>query len=240
MPPRLGWHFAILAGMAETNIVTAADERLIIDRGQSLVMVDGNELGSLTEDQYKILGTLATRLDTVHPNPDVCEVIWGNAGSKALVALNWQFKRLRDKMGPELGNPQSGAIRTRYAVGRYLVSTLAETEIPPAEAYTVSSGFIKVDPVNLTVRIADEITPALSPTEFNIFDMLASQPGTTISHNDLYLRSWGKSSLLGMETLKVVIGRLRRKLGKVYGDPKNGIIRNEFNKGYYLLDKDRE
>lgn len=223
--------------MTEVRTVFAADDRLVIDIANQQTWADSQEI-SLTNREQQLLGRLATRIDVVHPKDDICKELWRRSGPKPNTNLKTHVKHVRDKLGEELGHPKQGALRTRTAIGYYLVSTLSESEIPPAEAYEVSSGFIKVDPLNQTVRIADEITPSLSPIEFNIFDMLASQAGTTVSHNDLYLKSWGKNSLLGMESLKVVVGRLRKKLGPVYGDPKQGILRNERNVGYFLLSKD--
>jgi DNA-binding response OmpR family regulator len=232
--------FCYAYGMSATGIVEAADNRLVIDRFQQVVLADGHEIDTLTPIQHKIIGSLATRLDVVHPKADICEDVWQRTGPRIESNLKTQVKRIRQQLGTELGNPKQGALRSRYAVGYYLVRTLAETDIPPAETYTVSSGFITVDPLNMTVRVADEITSRLSVIEFNLFDMMASQPGMTISHNELYLKAWNKNSLLGMESLKVAINKLRKKLGPVYGDHKKGIIRNDFNKGYYLLDKDAD
>ncbi len=55
---------------------------------------------------------------------------------------------------------------------------------------------------------------ALTAREWTILEMLARRAGRLVSHGDLLDGVWGESNESLADTLAVLIGRLRRKLGK--------------------------
>lgn len=231
--------FCLNGLVSRSEIVYAADGRLAIDSQNTRVEVEGHELPEVTFVQHMIIGALAMQIDVVHSKRQLSRTVWGRSTKRHHSNLKTQIARMRKSLGHELGNPVNGAIRTRHAIGYYLVSSLksdAELLGPENLRYTASGGRLEIDWAKAEARIDGQPTKRLSPLEFNVLDLLASQSGKTVSHNDLYLEAWEKESLLGMETLKVTIANIRRKLGPVNGDPVSGLLRNERNVGYYIVE----
>lgn len=70
----------------------------------------------------------------------------------------------------------------------------------------------------------------LTKKEFNVLYLLASQPDTVISKNELFEKVWGYDSLGDTSTLTVHINRLRDKLKEA--DPYSNYIKTIWGRGY--------
>lgn len=73
-----------------------------------------------------------------------------------------------------------------------------------------------------------EIT--LTKKEFDVLYLMASQPDTVFSKNELFDRVWGYDSLGDTSTLTVHINRLRDKFKEI--DPENDYIKTIWGRGY--------
>jgi len=72
----------------------------------------------------------------------------------------------------------------------------------------------------------------LTPTEYKLLALLASNIGRAVSHQELVEKVWGEEYLITPNVLKVHIHRLRRKLGGDNGHP--DLIITAGCKGYKL------
>ncbi len=61
---------------------------------------------------------------------------------------------------------------------------------------------------------------ALTPTEFAILCALAQSPDEPVTCHQLQLNLWGSASAAGRSTLRVHVGKLRRKLGDDPASPR--------------------
>lgn len=73
-----------------------------------------------------------------------------------------------------------------------------------------------------------EIT--LTKKEFDVLYLMASQPDTVFSKNELFDKVWGYDSLGDTSTLTVHINRLRDKFKEI--DPENDYIKTIWGRGY--------
>jgi two-component system, OmpR family, KDP operon response regulator KdpE len=82
-----------------------------------------------------------------------------------------------------------------------------ETVVP------VRLGDLAVDLTTRTVTsAADGSQLQLTPTEWDVLEILARNPGRLISHAELTSRIWGKDRAEAGESLRAYLARLRRKL----------------------------
>ena len=78
----------------------------------------------------------------------------------------------------------------------------------------------------------DGVEIKLTPTEYKLLALLATNIGRAVSHQDLVEKVWGEEYLITPNVLKVHIHRLRRKLGVDHGHP--DLIITAGCKGYKL------
>jgi two-component system KDP operon response regulator KdpE len=104
------------------------------------------------------------------------------------------------------------AARLRSAIRR-----LHAPAIGIGERFVV--GDIVLDPPRHRVEKSG-IEVSLTPTEFRALEMLMRQPGIPISHSALVATLWGPETKSKREHLRVVIGRLRKKLENDPSEPR--------------------
>jgi DNA-binding response OmpR family regulator len=109
------------------------------------------------------------------------------------------------------------ALGRRGTTPRGIVVTLGDVVLDFGGRAASCSG----KPVSLTAR------------EWNIVEMLARRAGRLVSHADLLDGVWGEANESRADTLAVLIGRLRRKLGK-------RVIRTFRGEGYALAEGGRQ
>ena len=78
----------------------------------------------------------------------------------------------------------------------------------------------------------DGVEIKLTPTEYRLLALLATNIGRAVSHQDLVEKVWGEEYLITPNVLKVHIHRLRRKLGQ--NDQHPDLIITAGCKGYKL------
>lgn len=99
----------------------------------------------------------------------------------------------------------------RVRVGLRFHSTLGRV---PASLHLDA---VDIDLVARTVT-SEAGTTRLSPREYDILRLLAARPGHVLTHEMLMREVWGSDDTDTIHHLRVIVGRLRRKLGE---DPVN-------------------
>jgi DNA-binding response OmpR family regulator len=103
----------------------------------------------------------------------------------------------------------------------------------------VHTGPLVVDLLAVTVRVGDRPV-RLSPAEWRVLERLAACPGALVSRPVLIAAAWDDAAERAlaeadMHRLRVVVARLRRKLG-----PAAGLVETHAGLGYRLLAVDPE
>ncbi|HHH83412.1 MAG TPA: response regulator transcription factor [Chloroflexi bacterium] len=99
---------------------------------------------------------------------------------------------------------------------------------PVAEKILRRAG-VRIDLERREVSV-DGVPIELTPTEFDLLCLLASNPGIVLTHRDLLQRIWGPEYGDEVEYVRVYIGRLRRKLERDPSKPRR--ILTERGVGY--------
>jgi DNA-binding response OmpR family regulator len=109
---------------------TIADDRVIVDHRNHTVYVDETP-ADMTTKEYGLLAYLAhpTRVDVVQSRDQILTNVWEYPKDALYYHSNTStvrgcMKRVRDILGPELGDPEYGALRTVFKVGYHAVSRL--------------------------------------------------------------------------------------------------------------------
>lgn len=122
-------------------------------------------------------------------------------------------------------SPSELVARVKAHISRYIRLTR------PAErnTQTLQIGDLQLYKESGDVKLKGrEIT--LTKKEFDVLYLMASQPDTVFSKNELFDRVWGYDSLGDTSTLTVHINRLRDKFKEI--DPENDYIKTIWGRGY--------
>ncbi len=122
-------------------------------------------------------------------------------------------------------SPSELVARVKAHISRYIRLTR------PAErnTRTLQIGDLQLYKESGDVKLKGrEIT--LTKKEFDVLYLMASQPDTVFSKNELFDRVWGYDSLGDTSTLTVHINRLRDKFKEI--DPENDYIKTIWGRGY--------
>jgi len=99
---------------------------------------------------------------------------------------------------------------------------------------TITIGELTVDLRQRILEIGDEIVN-LTPTEYKIIEILATQANTPVSTDELLKKVWHADEWVnGEEMVKVNISRLRKKIEKDPSNPR--YLLNRWGYGYLLTD----
>lgn len=107
----------------------------------------------------------------------------------------------------------------------------------PAGAAAYDDGTLRIDFANREVSLRGERLP-LSRKEFSLLAMLAKQPGRLITQPQLLREMWGPTHQEDAHYLRILVGKLRYKLGDDASDPK--YIITEPGVGLRFLSKERD
>lgn len=86
-------------------------------------------------------------------------------------------------------------------------------------------GGLRIDFADNMVTVDGEEV-ALTPTEYKVLCLLAHNPGKVITVNHLLTQVWGEEYHNDSHILHVAIGRLRKKIGDDYGNPRYILTRS--------------
>jgi two-component system OmpR family response regulator len=99
-----------------------------------------------------------------------------------------------------------------------------------AEKLTITIGRLHLDSLALAVRVGEHPVP-LSPKEFSLLRLLASQSGQTVSRQRILEEVWGSAENIDPNIVDQYVSYLRRKIGS----PETGVrIVTLRGKGYSL------
>ena len=108
-------------------------------------------------------------------------------------------------------------------------AVLRRVTAPPEARERIEQGDLALDLLQRRVSYAGNELK-LTPLEFRVLHVLASHPGNVLSEEQLLERAWNDPSEVGVERVKFVIHRLRRKLSAA-GVP-DGLIESVRASGY--------
>jgi two-component system KDP operon response regulator KdpE len=94
---------------------------------------------------------------------------------------------------------------------------------------TVAGGAVTIEPKTRSVHVRGEPVE-LTPTEYELFLIMAQSPGQVFEHRTLLANVWGEEYVTDTAYLKVYIWHLRRKLEENPREPK--IVLTEWGVGY--------
>ena len=94
---------------------------------------------------------------------------------------------------------------------------------------TVAGGTVSIEPKTRSVLVRAEPVE-LTPTEYDLFLLMAQNPGQVFEHRTLLAKVWGDEYVNDTAYLKVYIWHLRRKLEENPREPK--IVLTEWGVGY--------
>jgi len=97
----------------------------------------------------------------------------------------------------------------------------------------LSKGDIILIPESYSVQIKDKKTQ-LTPIEFDILNVLMQKEGSMVSSKELLREVWGYEQDDDVDTIRVHITHLRKKIDKI-SDEKNKYIKTIYGGGYRLL-----
>lgn len=110
----------------------------------------------------------------------------------------------------------------------------AETNIPSLRVKEIlSKGDITLIPESYSVQIINKTT-RLTPIEFDILNALMQREGAMVSSKELLKEVWGYNDDNDIDTIRVHITHLRKKIDKI-SSQKNKYIKTIYGGGYKLL-----
>jgi DNA-binding response OmpR family regulator len=201
-------------------------------------VADGKEALHLAERQ----GFDLIVLDLVLPSLDgvsVCRAIRANGGPNRDVPLMMLTAR-REESDKVLGL-ESGAddyLTKPFSVREFLARVNAlmrrprstwRAATPPGERRTVSLLGLTIDPMRRRVT-CDGRQVSLTPQEFNLVYVLASNPGVVFTREELLGRVWDSNVFVTDRGVDTLVKRVRRKIEKDPSHPRR--ILTERGSGY--------
>ncbi len=105
--------------------------------------------------------------------------------------------------------------------------------VPPVNRLlTAGNGVLSIDQRKREVRVRGELID-LTPTEYQLLQVLAEQVGTVVTHEQLLRTVWGNQQARDNDYLKVYIWHLRRKIELDPRQPQ--LLLTEWGIGYRLI-----
>ena len=142
----------------------------------------------------------------------------------------------RDRDAEKIDALDNGAddfVEKPFSVGELLArirTALRHARVRDAVPDVVRVGALSIDMAQHQVRLAGELLP-LSPREFDLLHLLATNARRVMTHRQLLTAVWGPAHADDVQYLRVYIGHLRSKLGE-------GVILTEPRIGYRLAAPD--
>lgn len=212
-----------------------ADDRIEVVRPERVVVVDGREI-DINTLRFDMLSHLASQADSTVPLPDIYKSVWGEDLSASSNAAGMQISLLRKSLGEELGHPSEGAIRTQYGRGYKAVSSLNDApRLDTSAAYLIADGRIVVHPEEETVVADGRTLEEITAKEFSVLAELARTPDRVIGLGSLGFNLWGYTDQSVIDSIRVYIHNVRKRLGDELGNAREGAIRTRHGIGYYAV-----
>jgi DNA-binding response OmpR family regulator len=165
---------------------------------------------------------------------DVCRTIRRDS-NVPIIMLTARVEETDRLIGLEIGADDyiTKPFSPREVVAR-VRTVLRRSTPPPEQAASISIGALSIDPLKHEVQLQGRSID-LTPSEFNILLVMASQPGRAFSRMDLLDAAQGEAYEGYERSIDVHIKNLRQKLGDEPRDPT--YILTVYGVGYKFNDK---
>lgn len=220
------------------DVITAADERISIDTSSLTVSIDGIS-GGVTPMQADVLLAQAMSLDGILSFDELSRRVYGIKQPKTEDPLRMAISSLRKNMGPELGHPVTGALRTKRGLGYYLVRSLAgrvgDHYEDDKEKAALADQRIRVFPTYGLVQVEGRPVEAFTALEFAVLKAIAQNPDQILSTSTIDGAAPAIDHAKQRKIpagVNVAIYSIRSKLGAELGDLHKGAIRTVAGLGY--------
>jgi len=231
--------------MAEPLILVVDDEPAIADLVEIHLLAEGYRVRKADNgaDALRIVAEEhpdLVILDIMMPGMDgleVCRAIRRDRNVPILM-LSAKSEDVDKILGLKVGaddyltkpfNPLELVARVKAQLRRYL--SLNPASAAAREAGVITMGGLRIDPLGRSVT-KDGREIALTPTEYDILQLLASHPGRVFSSEEIFERVWKERYFQSNNTVMVHIRRLREK---VEDDPSHPtLIKTVWGVGYKI------
>ena len=201
----------------------------------ALIAVDYEVIEAATVAEAKRL--IATRapdvvvLDLGLPDGDGKEVI---ADVRAWSQVPIIVLSARDRESEKIDALDLGAndyVEKPFGIGELLarIRTALRQRSDVAAEPIITAGDVQIDKFAHRVTRAG-LTTHLTPKEFDLLFLLASNTNRLLTHRQILAQVWGAAHVEDVQYLRVLIGQLRAKI-----DPEGRLILNEPGIGYRLV-----
>lgn len=106
------------------DIRTLGDERVKVDLLNSIVFTDGQRAKNITATEFMLMQLMASNPDEACSIEGLTTALWGNYDNHRHQSLKIHLCKLRGHLGPELGDRNTGVIRTVRGRGYKALSSL--------------------------------------------------------------------------------------------------------------------
>ncbi|RGZ00179.1 response regulator transcription factor [Clostridium sp. AM58-1XD] len=232
--------------MAETNILVIDDEKEIAELVEIYLVSDGYKVfkASNAQDGFDILDKETIHLillDIMMPGMDgleMCKII-RETNNIPIIMLSAKSTDLDKIMGLGIGaddyvikpfNPLELTARVKSQLRRYTKLNPNSTAHETSKNEITIRGLV-INKDNHKVLVYDEEIK-LTPIEFDILYLLASNPGKVFSTDEIFERVWNEKVYEANNTVMVHIRRLRGKMKE--DERQNKIITTVWGVGYKI------
>ena len=201
------------------RILVVDDERDILEfvgynllrEGYEVYTAENGEVALRIAEQVRPHLILLDSMMPVMDGPQTCEAIRRHPLLKDTMVV---FLSAVDEEEKQVNSYKSGAddYITKPVRMRVLCSRVGAIMKRLDERKTMESVGIEIDEARHSI-ITPQGEEILPRKEFEILQLLRSQPDKLFTRDEIYKRVWGDEIVVGERTLDVHIRRLRRKLG---------------------------
>lgn len=222
---------------SESQVHEIADGRIKVYAAEDLAVIDGVARLDITGHQLGMLTLLATEAGSIVPRERVGEAVWGNYDDSVRSRMRTHMHRLRAKLGADdLGSPRGGAIQTVDYIGYRARKFLDAKNEPDEKSITLGNGRVAVDPEAFSIFCDGYLLEDVSKSEFTIMSVLAHRADELVGVPELQEALWGFAGGAAAPTIRQHVRSLRFLFAlssPELGDPKTGVIRNAYGRGYW-------
>jgi DNA-binding winged helix-turn-helix (wHTH) protein len=165
-----------------------ADKRIVFDTENLHLSVDGERLTDFSDEEYFIFQYFAAHPDITVHKEDAIRDVWGKYSFKTENQATKAISGGRRKLGPELGDRNTGAFRYRRGFG-IIALTQMDIRLPWPETgkvYSFGEGVLEVHDEGNVARVMGEVNETLSPANIRMLKALGKHMGQYLD-----IHTWG-------------------------------------------------
>ncbi len=220
------------------DIFSVADGRIQISPSEGYIHCDGVPLLGVRPKQREVLTALASTPDTLITPEELTHRLYGYSDMPSIQSMRVHLSTSRAMLGPELGNPRTGAFRVAPRAGYFAVSSLDfnihdfNSEDPSVIKLADSRIEVKAD--EKKVKIDGEAVKNIAGPKLAILVYLALKHDQYVAGEVIrqVVQSEANIACSSTPALLMQIANLRKFLGPELGHYQQGAIRNKRFVGY--------